>query len=396
MSLVSKVDREEVGLLEYTELVSSGVKPFDGLRKYVDTGSVETGRILDGVDVDFESRPSRANMEAEVDDVLFSKMKATEKVYLVQKGDDNKIYSTGLSFLRTKNKSMILPRFLFYWLRSKQFQRWKDKESSGATQKAISEGKLKRATISLPPLVVQEEVATTLEKLDRAESLRKEGNRLTASFQESIFSHMFGNPFKNPLKWPVHILEELCEDIVDCPHSTPHYSEEVTPFACIRTSELKDGYIDWSTMKYLTEKRHKERVRRLVPAEGDVIYGREGTFGEAAVVPENVNLSLGQRVMMFRPNHELCTPEFLWAMVRSKFVYSQALRTTSGSTVGHVNVKDIIRFKVLCPPLKLQQTFSSITKSVQAVRDSQNGILSNIERLRALLMQDVFRRKMTC
>jgi len=31
----------------------------------------------------------------------------------------------------------------------------------------------------------------------------------------------------------------MCENIVDCPHSTPKYSEGITPYPCIRTSELK-------------------------------------------------------------------------------------------------------------------------------------------------------------
>ena len=36
---------EEVPLFKYLELVSSGVKQFQGTKKYIDTGALETGRI---------------------------------------------------------------------------------------------------------------------------------------------------------------------------------------------------------------------------------------------------------------------------------------------------------------------------------------------------------------
>jgi type I restriction enzyme S subunit len=211
MSLGSRQGWEEVGLLQYAELVPSGVRRFTGVRKYVDTGSLETGRILDGIDVDFGSRPSRANMEAQVDDVLFAKMKATEKVYLISGGDKNKIYSTGFSILRAKDKSRVLPKFLFYWLRSKHFQQWKDRESSGATQKAISEGKLRRSTVLLPPVSVQERIASTLEKLDKAANLREEANKLLNIFLSAIFYQTFGDPAASPVKFPTIRIGTLSE-----------------------------------------------------------------------------------------------------------------------------------------------------------------------------------------
>ena len=74
---------EEVELLTYLELVKSGVKNFSGLKKYVATGSLETGKIIDFVEIDYETRPSRANMEVQENDILFAKMKDTEKIFFV-------------------------------------------------------------------------------------------------------------------------------------------------------------------------------------------------------------------------------------------------------------------------------------------------------------------------
>ena len=94
---------EDAPLFKYLELVSSGVKKFQGKKIYIDTGSLETGRIRGGEEVDDATRPSRANMEAKGGDVLFAKMKETEKVYLISKEDVNHLYSTGFAILRIKN-----------------------------------------------------------------------------------------------------------------------------------------------------------------------------------------------------------------------------------------------------------------------------------------------------
>ena len=35
------------------------------------------------------------------------------------------------------------------------------------------------------------------------------------------------------------VLNDICEFIVDCPHSTPAYTTEYTGYMCIRTSIIK-------------------------------------------------------------------------------------------------------------------------------------------------------------
>ena len=94
--------------------------------------------------------------------------------------------------------------------------------------------------------------------------------------------------------------------------------------------------------------------------------------------------------MLFRPNHNLCNSEFLWALVRSDGVYQQALRKTSGSTVGHVNVNDIKKFTCFCPPLSLQDEFSIIVKSIEALKGNQQQSSLEINNLFDALMQKAF------
>ena len=186
-------------------------------------------------------------------------------------------------------------------------------------------------------------------------------------------------------------LFDICDEVIDCPHSTPKYVEKITEYPCIRTTELDNGNINWSKMKYLNHEGYIERTKRLIPKAGDVIYGREGTFGEAAIVPEGYKMSLGQRVMLFRPKKDIMNSIFFHAVIRSKGLYHQALRVNSGSTVGHVNVKDIKKFKLIKAPLSLQNQFAGSVQAIEAQKAQAQESLAKAEDLFNSLLQRAFK-----
>ena len=162
---------------------------------------------------------------------------------------------------------------------------------------------------------------------------------------------------------PLITVEELCSEIVDCPHTTPKYVGELKNPA-IRTSEIKKGYIFWDSMRYVSDEEYEERVSRLRPEAGDIVYGREGTFGNAAILPEEYKFCLGQRVMLLRPDYTKCTSEYLLHAVLSEDVYRQAVGRNNASTVAHVNVKDVKQFKIPLPSFDKQNQFAEFVKQV--------------------------------
>ncbi|MCK6610889.1 MAG: restriction endonuclease subunit S [Bacteroidia bacterium] len=245
--------------------------------------------------------------------------------------------------------------------------------------------------IALPPLPEQLHIANILSKAENLIAQRKESIHLLDEFLKSTFLEMFGDPEKNPKNLPFTELEKLCAIIVDCPHSTPVKSKEATNYPCIRTSELTKGYISWDSMQYLDEEEYIKRIQRLIPEAGDIVYGREGTYGEAIRIPKTHKFSLGQRTMLFRPDYTRTNSIFLWAMVRSEFVYRQAKKKNSGSTVGHVNVKDIKQFRVYYPPIELQNQFAQIVEKTEALKSQYQQSLQELENLYGSLSQKAFR-----
>jgi len=251
----------------------------------------------------------------------------------------------------------------------------------GATMKHITKGKFDDIKVKLPDLPTQQHIAAVL---DKADTLRQQNQQLLAHYDgllQSTFIALFGDPVKNEMGWEVKKLGDVCTRIVDCPHSTPNHDSIPTDYPSIRTTELKNGSINWSSMKYVQHNEYLIRTKRLVPVGGDIVYGREGTFGEAVVIPDDTKMCLGQRVMLFRPNYDFCNSIFLLAMVRNDFVYNQAVKKTSGSTVGHVNVKDIKLFDIILPPLSLQNHFAEIVEKIEAQKEQTRTALAESEAL---------------
>jgi len=100
----------------------------------------------------------------------------------------------------------------------------------------------------------------------------------------------------------------------------------------------------------------------------DIVLVREGGgTGKAAIVEEGQRFSLGQRVMMLRPNKTLVMPEFLLYQILSPAIYDeQILPVTKGSASPHLNIGAIRKFTFLLPPIPEQRRIVTYLGDLQA------------------------------
>lgn len=245
----------------------------------------------------------------------------------------------------------ILPKtgyelgFVYYALQSINLSKYK----VGAAIPHIYFRDYGEKELSVPPLEEQHRIVDILDAtFAKIDALKKNAEENLKN-AKALFQQVLAQELKPKEGWRKYILENICTNIVDCPHSTPQKSDEITNYPCIRTSELRNGKIYWDSMQYLDKYEYEKRVVRLIPKAGDIVYGREGTFGDAVLLPEGYNFSLGQRTMLLRPDTTIVCSEFLLITMISPYVYKQAKDKNSGCGVGHVNVKDIKKFTIYLP-----------------------------------------------
>jgi type I restriction enzyme S subunit len=121
---------------------NKSIENFDGELIYLDTSSVENDVIIDRSNyVDYNNKPSRANLQMEENTIWFAKMQDTIKHIFAF--ENRKTYfkdyviSTGFSGLKPKNNEYVY--YLACYINSRFFESSKDYKSSGTTQKAIND-----------------------------------------------------------------------------------------------------------------------------------------------------------------------------------------------------------------------------------------------------------------
>lgn len=293
-----------------------------------------------------------------------------------------------IASLKIKDDNVITNEYLYYVLQTIDLTVGSDKAVKGLT---LNKAKLNELKIPYPSKEEQDKIVTILDKADEIRAKKKLANDKLDEFLKSTFISMFGDPETNEHNYDVKLLQDICTDIVDCPHSTPKKVEYKTNYPCIRTSELKRGYISWESMQYLDEDEYNIRVARLTPMANDIVYAREGTYGNAVILPTGYNFSLGQRTMLFRANTQIVTPLFLLHFILSDYTYKQAKNKNNGSTVGHVNVADIKKFKINIPPLEQQNKFAKIVEHVEAQKQKNELVLEQMNNLFNSLSQRAFK-----
>lgn len=289
----------------------------------------------------------------------------------------------GLAAL-TVDKHLCNQKYLWYALECKVDEL--NSKGTGSTFKAINKKILSETEIPLPTLDEQRRIAAVLDKVSGLIAKRREQLDKLDELVKARFMEMFGEENTNITA------EDACAIIVDCPHSTPKYIGEDKIYPAIRTSEIKNGQIDWTSMLYVDVEEYKQRTKRLVPVAGDIVYAREGTYGDCVILPEQYKFCLGQRTMLFRPNYNVCTSEYLHQVLRSDAVKRQADESNAGSTVPHVNVADAKKFTFPLPSLEKQKVFSNFVVLTNKSKLTIQQSLDKLEVLKKALMQQYFGR----
>ncbi|WP_373939214.1 restriction endonuclease subunit S [Vibrio kanaloae] len=259
-------------------------------------------------------------------------------------------------------------RYLVHYLRSKQFVSWISDQVAGAKMPRVSMKVFWDHEIPLPPVEEQKRIAAILDKADAIRQKRKQAIDLADEFLRSVFLDMFGDPVTNPKGWETKSLKEVSSHINDCPHSTPKWTD--AGVICLRTSNLTKGGWNWDDTRYVSDETYKERTKRGKLEQDDIILSREGTVGIAALVPESIEMCMGQRLVQVRANREFVLPEYLLYLLLFELEPKRITRLMAGSTSKHINVRDLKQLKILLPSIDLQRNFVELMNKSKEITSS--------------------------
>lgn len=363
---------------EVCEIVSPGIKKFKGAKKYVATADVEFNKITNSTEVTYNNRPSRANMETKENDVLVAKMAETKKFLVAdRKLQEGYIFSTGFAVLRTKKD--LLPKYLFYFLTTRDFNLQKDKLAVGATQKAINNPALKRIKIPLPPLPIQQKIVKRLDAIKKAQELNEKQIELADELFQNLLHRELNPKGKN---WEMVRLGKVTKIFGGYAFKSSKLVDKKPPndyLPVIKIANvLKNGNLDVNNIQY---HKFSEDLTEFLIKKNDILVAMTGaTVGKVASSAYN-NLLLNQRVGSIKVKEDVANQKFLQFLLLSEKFYRYCQYTAGGGAQGNISPSQIMKYRIPLLPLETQR---KIVEKLSAVQDYKKKLLEQKQKLQEL------------
>jgi len=268
------------------------------------------------------------------------------------------------------DRERVIPKWIHWQTKTRGFWSKCDALSQGTSGKnRIKPEMFLTIRVPLPPLLEQRRVVARIEALaaqiHEARTLRHQAAEeaealLTTARRTTILQ----NGAKNVA------LEDACAAIIDNLHSNPSLSETGIP--CIRSPDVGYGTLDLDCAQRTDEGEFKRRTIRGEPQADDIVLVREGGgTGKCAVVQPGQRFSLGQRVMMLRPNRDRVLPRFFLHQLLSPQIQEEQIAPLSkGSASPHLNIGALRKFNFILPPLPEQRRIVAELDALQAEVDA--------------------------
>ena len=235
------------------------------------------------------------------------------------------------------------------------------------TVKHLSAKELNKVAWEIPGIEKQNEIANTLDILERILESRQEELKKLDDFVRARFVEMFGDMYLNTLSWSEVQLETVADIVSGITKGRKVKEQELIEVPYMAVSNVKDGYIDWTTIKTIEATEQEIEQYRLLP--DDVLMTEGGDpdkVGRGAIIRNPLENCIHQNhIFRVRLNEKMILPTFFAEYLqhqRSKRYFLGCAKQTTG--IASINMKQLRALPVLLPPLELQQQFSDFVIGV--------------------------------
>lgn len=275
------------------------------------------------------------------------------------------IASTGFAVLATCDG--VFNKYLFYYLVSPTFDEYANDgdNAKGIGYPAISDEKLYKGLVPLPPLAEQkrivekiEELMPLVERYGKAEERRKALNAaLPADLEKSILQEAIqGKLVPKTSEWKTVRLGEVCEVFSDGDWIESK-DQSNSGFRLVQTGNI--GKMSFCSKESRAKYVSKETFKKLNCTEifpGDILVSRlPDPVGRACIVPdiqERMITAVDCTIVRFK---SLVIPEYFIVYSGSSTYYNQVNRALSGTTRKRISRGNLAKIEIPLPPLAEQK-----------------------------------------
>ena len=296
-------------------------------------------------------------------------------------------WNVDTAFGLSANRDVLLPRYLFYFCKKFDFERL----NKTVTIPSLTKSDLLEIEINLPDLEKQQDVVDQLVKIEQIITLRKRELECLDNLIKARFVELFGEPTTNPMGWDETTIGDECFYIKDGPHkSLPDIGKENGGHPFISVRNIVNGYIDFSTARYISDADYADAIKKCQPEKGDMLYSKGGTTGIAKLIDTDEQFANWVHVAVLKFDRSKLNGVFFENMLNSAYCYEQSQRLTKGIANRDLVLSAMAQIKMYRPPIKLQQQFAAFVAQTNKSKAAIQKSLDETQLLFESLMQEYF------
>ena len=239
----------------------------------------------------------------------------------------------------------------------------------------------------------QKSIAEILSKMDSLISLRKQQIAKLDELVKARFVEMFGDVLLNSMQWPEKTLENMADIVSGITKGRKTAEADLQEVPYMAVSNVKDGYIDWTTVKTILATRQEIEQYRLMP--DDILMTEGGDpdkVGRGAIIKVPLKNSIHQNhIFRVRLDEQEILPSFFAEYLRhqkAKRYFLGCAKQTTG--IASINMRQLRALPTLVPPLSLQKQFAAFVERVDQQKQTVQQGLEKLELMKKALMQEYF------
>ena len=379
---------KEYRLGDLIESVSKTFKFGDTKVYFLNTSDTLEGKVINHELFKPEDLPGQAKKSIKLNDILYSEIRPANKRYaFVDFNPDNYVVSTKLMVLRIVETTIVIPKYLYYYLTSNetidllQFLA----ESRSGTFPQIRFEEVSHLSISLPTIPIQEQIVELISSLDDKIELNNKINQELENLAQTLFKQWFidfefpnenGEPYKSsggemvdselgeiPKGWEVYRFKEIVSKYIDNRGKTPPIANDGIPLVEVRQMVDTGIYPSLRTDKFLSKEVYDTFLRGHL-LKDDILMSTVGTIGRLNIVPDFQIFAIAQNVLGIRFNKDLTSQFFMFCLMRTKDFNDEINSRLIETVQSSIKRSDLEKIPVILPKLILVERFDSLIRDI--------------------------------
>lgn len=270
----------------------------------------------------------------------------------------------------------IKAKFLYYYLK------WFDVPSLGYSRHYKL---LKECLVPVPPLQVQKQICSLLDKLSRVIEAKKEQLKELDNLAQAIFYDMFGDPTINDKGWVIKPFNTLCSNMTKGPFGSDIKKKLFVP----KSSDTYKVYIQVNAIQkdenlgdyYISKDYFDNKMSRFEVKPRDYIITCDGTLGKYIRLSESMERGIISASLLRITLNDSISYRYFESLWDNYILYKLKSQARNAALIHLPSAKKIGEELVPVPPLPLQQSFAEKVEAIERQKELINQSIREVQTL---------------